>query len=235
LGAALRIPYDRCDSQSRRDAALERRVRQEFGGLTNLELEEELRRFMLIDGFKIGRQPGPLQPTDQAMLILEMQHRGLRVDRAGMVEMAMQFWMGLNYTEAANRVAEIRVENNLRARQNREQEAIQQAALRVDPREFGFTPGARIIVVDLSRIARPDLLQQISATLQRCSICGEVRWHPRKPLIGLNTAMKESEVQYLINSTRLPLEFVWSHVESPWLLVVPSVGIPQQAISAAVK
>jgi hypothetical protein len=235
LGTALKVPWDRCDPQFRRDTPLERRVHQDFGGLTDLELEEELRRFMLIDGFKIGRQPGPLQPTDQAMLILEMQHRGLRVDRAGMVEMAMQFWMGLNYTEAANRVAEIRVENNLRARQNREQEAIQQAALRVDPREFGFTPGARIIVVDLSRIARPDLLQQISATLQRCSICGEVRWHPRKPLIGLNTAMKESEVQYLINSTRLPLEFVWSHVESPWLLVVPSVGIPQQAISAAVK
>ena len=147
----------------------------------------------------------------------------------------MQFWRGINYPEAANRVAEIRVENNLRAHQNREQEAIQQAALRVDPREFGFTPGARIIVVDLSRVGRPDLLQQISAALQRCSICGEVRWHPQKPLIGLNTPMKESDVQYLIKSTRLPLEFVWSHGELPLLLVVPSVGIPQQAISAAAK
>jgi hypothetical protein len=169
------------------------------------------------------------------MLMLEMQHRGLRVDRAGMLEMAMQFWRGINYLDGANRVAEIHVENNLRARQYREQEAIQQAALRVDPREFGFTPGAHIIVVDLSRIGRPDLLQLISTTLQRCSICGEVRWHPQKPLIGLKTAMKESEVQYLINSTRLPLEFVWAHVESPWLLVVPSGGIPQQAISAAAK
>ena len=235
LGAALRIPYDRCDPEFKRDAALERRVRQAFGGLTDLELEDEVRRFMLVEGFKIGRQPGPLTPTDQAMLILEMQHRGLRVDRAGMLEMAMQFWRGINYPEAANRVAEIRVENNLRAHQNQEQEAIQQAALRVDPREFGFTPGARIIVVDLSRIGRPDLLQQISATLQRCSSCGDVRWHPRKPLIGLNTALKESEVQHLINSTRLPLEFVWSHAESPRLLVVPSAEIPRQAMSMAAK
>jgi hypothetical protein len=59
------------------------------------------------------------------MLMLEMQHRGLRVDRAGMLEMAMQFWRGINYPEAANRVAEVRVENNLRAHENREQEAIQ--------------------------------------------------------------------------------------------------------------
>ncbi|QOY88168.1 hypothetical protein [Paludibaculum fermentans] len=235
LGAALKLPVHRIDSQFRRDAALEQRVRQEFGGLTDLELEDELRRFMLVDGFKIGRQPGPLPPADKAMLMLEMQHRGLRVERAGMMEMTMQFWRGLNYQEAANRVAEIRVENNLKARQNREQEAIQQAALRVDPREFGFTPGSRIIVVDLSRIGRPDLLQRISATLQRCSICGEVRWHPQKPLIGLNTAMKESDVQYLMNSTRLPLEFVWSHVDSPRLLVVPASGTPQQGVSAAAK
>ena len=153
LGTALRIPYDRCDAQFHRDAALERRVRQDFGGLTDLELEDELRRFMLVEGFKIGRQQGPLQSTDQAMLMLEMQHRGLRVDRAGMLEMAMQFWRGMNYLDGANRVAEIHVENNLRARQYREQEAIQQAALRVDPREFGFAPGPRIIVVDLSRMA----------------------------------------------------------------------------------
>ena len=235
LGTALKVPYDRCDAPFRRDAALERRVRQDFGGLTDLELEDELRRFMLVEGFKIGRQPGPLQSTDQAMLMLEMQHRDLRVDRAGMLEMAMQFWRGINYLDGANRVAEIHVENNLRARQYREQDAIQQAALRVDPREFGFTPGTHIIVVDLSRIGRPDLLQQISATLQRCSICGEVRWHPQKPLIGLNTAMKESEVQFLINSTRLPLEFIWSHVDAPRLLVVPSAGIPQQATSTAVR
>ena len=232
LGTALRIPYDRCDAQFRRDAALEGRVRQDFGGLTDLELEDEIRRFMLVEGFKIGRQPGPLQSTDQAMLMLEMQHRGLRVDRAGMLEMAMQFWRGINYLDGANRVAEIHVENNLRARQYREQEATQQAELRLDPREFGFPPGAHIKVVDLSRIGRPDLLQQISTTLQRCSVCGEMRWHPQKALIGINTAMKESELQYLINSTGLPLEFVWSHVELPRLLVVPSVGIPQQAISA---
>jgi hypothetical protein len=233
LGAALKVPYDRCDTQFQRDAALEQRVRQQFGSLTNLELEDELRRFMLVEGFKIGRQPGPLQPADQALLILEMQHRGLRVDRSGMLEMAMQFWRGLNFADGANRVAEIRVENSLRARQNREQEAIQEVALRVDAREFGFTPGSRIIVVDLSRISRPDLLLQISGTLQRCSICGEVRWHPQRPLIGLSTAMRESEVQYLIRSTRLPLEFVWSHVGSPRLLVVPAVGTPQQGAAAA--
>lgn len=62
LGAALKLPVHRIDSQFRRDAALEQRVRQEFGGLTDLELEDELRRFMLVDGFKIGRQPGPSLP-----------------------------------------------------------------------------------------------------------------------------------------------------------------------------
>ena len=234
LGTALKVPWDRCDSQFRRNVSLERRVRQDFGALTDLELEDELRRFMLVEGFRIGRQPGPLQATDQAVLVLEMQHRGLRVDRAGMLEMAMQFWRGMNYLDGADRVGDIRVENNLRAHLYREQEAIQQAARRIDPREFGFTPGVHIIVVDLSRIGRPDVLQQISATLQRCSVCGEIRWHPQKALIGVNATMKESEIQYLISSTRLPLEFVWSHVESPWLLVVP-VGTSQQAKSAAIK
>jgi len=235
LGGALRIPYDRSDPQFLRDSALELRVRRDFGGLTNLELEDELRRFMLVDGFNIGRQAGPLPPADQALLKMEMQHRGLRVDRAGMLEMAMQLWRGVDYRQAATRVADIRVENSLAARQNREQEAIQQAALRVDPREFGFSSGAHIMIVDLSRVALPDQLRQISATLQRCSSCGEVRAHPNKPLIGLNTTMKESDLQFLINSIRLPLDFVWSHVESPRLLVVPSVGIPQQRVSAVAK
>lgn len=36
LGAALKLPVHRIDSQFRRDAALEQRVRQEFGGLTDL-------------------------------------------------------------------------------------------------------------------------------------------------------------------------------------------------------
>jgi hypothetical protein len=100
-------------------------------------------------------------------------------------------------------------------------------ALRVDPGEFGFVGGTTIVVVDLSRIGRPDTLKQISTTPQRCGGGGEVRWHPRKPLIGINTAVKESEIQYLINSsTRMPLKCVWSHVQSARVLVVPVIGTP---------
>ena len=62
------------------------------------------------------------------------------------------------------------------------------------------------------------MLKQISATLKMCRNCGEVLWHPMKPLIGINTTLKESEIQYLISSTRFPVEFLWSHVQSPRLL-----------------
>lgn len=112
-GNALRIPYYQCDDNFRPDNALEGRVRQAFGRLTDIQLEQELQRFMLVDGFNIGRQLGPLQPTDHAVLIVEMQHRNLPVDRPGMIELAMQFWRGLNYREGANRMAAIYVENDL--------------------------------------------------------------------------------------------------------------------------
>jgi hypothetical protein len=150
-----------------------------------------------------------------------------------MVELAMQFWrgVGLDYREGAKRMAKIYVDNDRLAAEHAEQEAVQQAALRVDPQEFGFAPGTSIIVIDLSQIRRSVMLKQIGATLQRCRSCGEVRWHRQKPLVAINTAMKESEVQFLISSTRLPLEYVWSHMQSPRLLVVP-VG---QTDSASIR
>jgi hypothetical protein len=200
-----------------------------------MQLEEELQRFMIVDGFAIGRQLGPLQPVDRAVLIVEMQHRKLPVDRTGMVELAMQFWRGINYVDGANRMVEISMKNDLMAGQAAEQEAIQQAALRVDPREFGFAPGVGIVVVDLSRVKSPDMLRQISAIFQNCRSCGEVAWHRQKPLIGINAAMKESEIQYLISSTRIPFEYVWSHVQSPRLLVVPVAGTPQQVAAVSTR
>jgi hypothetical protein len=223
-GVALKLPYFQCDEEFRYDGALEDRVRQDFGKLTNMQLETELQRFMVVAGFHISRQFGPLQPTDRAVLIVEMQHRKLPVDRAGMVELCMQFWrgVGLDYHDGANRMARIYAENDLLAAQRAEQETIQQAELSVDPREFGFAPGTTIIVIDLSRVGRPDALERISATFRRCRNCGEVRWHQQKPLVGINTAMKESEVQFLISSTRFPFDYVWSHVQSPRLLVIPA-------------
>jgi len=229
LGSALKIPYFRCDENFSHDTALEYRVRQDFERLTDAQLTAKLQRFLIVAGFGIGRQ-WPLQPTDRAVLIVEMQHRKLPVDHAGMVELAMQFWrgVGLNYRDGAKRMAKIYVDNDRSAAEQAEQEAVQQAALRVDPREFGFAPGTRIIVVDLSPIRRPDVLKYISATFRHCRNCGEVRWHQQRPLVALNTAMKESEVQSLITSTRLPFEYVWSHVQSPRLLVVP-VGMTDSA------
>jgi len=79
------------------------------------------------------------------------------------------------------------------------------------------------------------MLKLISATFQNCRSCGEVRWHPQRPLVGINTTMKESEIQYLLNGTRFPFEYVWSHVPSPRLLVVPAVGTPPQAAALSIK
>ena len=122
MGNALMIPYFRCDDNLRPDAALEDRVREDFGRLTNAQLEGKIQRFMLVDGFSIGRQ-SPLQPADRALLNVEMQHRRLPADRRGMVELAMQFWRGLEYREAAKRMAGIYVENDLAARIRAEQAA----------------------------------------------------------------------------------------------------------------
>ncbi|MDP9052786.1 MAG: hypothetical protein M3N93_00560, partial [Acidobacteriota bacterium] len=235
MGNALKIPYFQCDQNFRSDTTLESRVRQDFGSLTDMQLEQKLQRFMIVDGSKIGRLLGPLQPADRTLLNAEMQHRKLPVDRNGMVELAMQFWRGIDYFGGANRMEGIYVQNDLVARQRMEAEATQRAALGIDPREFGFAPGINILVIDLSRVKRPDMLKEISATLQKCHTCGEVRWHPQKPIVGINTAMKESEIQYLLNSTRFPFEFVWSHAQSPQVLVVPKLGTSQQTGGISIK
>ena len=104
----------------------------------------------------------------------------------------------------------------------------QEAALAINPSEFGFAPGVSILVVDLSHVKNPEMLKQISATFQDCRRCGEVRWHPQKPLVALNTTMKESEIQFMINSTHFPVEYVWSHIQSPRVLVVPQPSVVGQ-------
>jgi hypothetical protein len=224
MGNALRIPYFQCDNRLGYDTALENQVSQDFSKLTELELEDKLQRFMIVDGFNIGRQPVPLKPADRRVLNDELTKRALTADRRGMVRLAMQFWLSMRYLDGANRMAEINVNNILAKRQREEQETVQRAPLPVDPREFGFAPGTNIVVIDLSRVGRPDVLKQISSVIRSCWSCGEVRWHPQKPLVGIHTTMKEAQIQYLISSTRVPFEYVWSHVQTPRLLIVPVAG-----------
>jgi len=90
LGKALRIPYYRCDEgRFRPDASLESRVQQYFSGLTNMQLEQILQRFMLVEGMNIRRQLARFSPPTRAALIVELEHRKLPVSRDGMLNLAM--------------------------------------------------------------------------------------------------------------------------------------------------
>jgi hypothetical protein len=221
LGNALHIPYDRLSPVFQPDNALESRVRDGSARITQAQLEGYLKRLMIVDGFGLDRRRPELTDTDRALVLFEMRHRNIDArDRAATLDLVMQLWRGLNYQTAAPRVAALLAEDEHAKRERLERLARDQAALAVNPEEFGWSPAARIVVLDLSRIRDVGMQGKIEAVVRKCGGCGEVSHHPSKPLLGIRLSSRPAELQYALDTSSLRLESVWLPSPSPRLLVL---------------
>jgi hypothetical protein len=73
----------------------------------------------------------------------------------------------------------------------------------------------------MSRIANPLVEKQIAASLRTCNVCGDVRMHPQKPLLGVTLLSKTADAGYTISS-RLGVDYVWVNSPTPRMLLVPT-------------
>jgi hypothetical protein len=171
------------------------------------KLAKKPKRFLLVDGFHLDRSRSDLSDVDRAVLLTEMRHRSfIPYNHANLADFTMQMWRSMDYRSAAKRVAALLAESDRHGREQAEQQAREQAALIISPVEFGWPASARIIVLDLSRITESSAQSQIASTIR---IYGDVQPHPTKPLLGILTPVRHSEIQYALSRGSIRLEFVW--------------------------
>ena len=105
LGNALLVPYYRCGSIFAVDSNLDKRVRDTLARLTRADLEQNIKTFMIVDGYTMSGGNG-LTDHDRAVLELEMRHRSFipANDQPSMLEFAFSLWKGLDYINGAKRV-----------------------------------------------------------------------------------------------------------------------------------
>ncbi len=105
LGNALLVPYYRCGSIFAVDSNLDKRVRDTLARLTRADLEQNLKTFMIVDGFAMSGGIG-LSEHDRAVLELEMRHRNFipANDQLSMLQFAFSLWKNLDYVNGAKRV-----------------------------------------------------------------------------------------------------------------------------------
>lgn len=129
LGNALLIPYYRCSPLFAVDTDLDNRLRDALARLTRSELENNIKRFMLVDGYSLSPTNG-VSDHDRAVMEVEMRHRSLIPvnDQQSLIDFAFSLWKNLDYQNGAKRVADSLTELERVTRQRQEEEAAQRAA-----------------------------------------------------------------------------------------------------------
>jgi hypothetical protein len=232
IGNATRVPYHRLSPNFAPDQDLEDRVRDGYSRMTQAELEPHLKRYMLVAGFGLDQRRQELTDLDRAIVLVEMQHRRLDSrDRGGMLELLMQLWRGLDHRAGAKHVAVMLADIDRAGRQAREDEQRQQAEISVSPVEFGWPAPTPIVVLDI-RVKDAATQNAVIAAASRCRGCLEIRQHPSKPLLGVRISSRPSEIQFALDTSSLPIDYVWLKAGAPRLLIVPAVAPPQNGAAA---
>jgi hypothetical protein len=220
-GVAAGVPYYRISPDFLPNPSLEARMRDTYMRMTQPQIEELLKRYMVVDGFGLDRGRPDLSDSDRGAVLVEMRHRDLDSrDRMGWVSLLMQFWAKMDYRAGEQRVRQFLADGDRVGRETAELQAREQESLTVSPVEFGWREDTRMVVVDVSRIAQAADRDSIVSALRTCRDCGEIRPHPKKALFGVSLAPKPEEVQHALRGLRL--EFVWlNNASAPRLLVIP--------------
>jgi hypothetical protein len=224
LGNALLVPYYRCSPMFAADDALDARVHDALSRLTMAEMEQNLKRYLFLDGFFMDMRAPGLTEADRAVVVLEMRRRSLEFgDRKQMVDFAMDLWRKLDFKKASQRVAD---RMTLSAQAQREKAAsvvAEQGELAaISPADFGWPSFVHFVVVDLSRVKEVSIQNQILAAVRSCDGCYDVRAHPKKMVLGVRISSQPFEIQRALRATSLRLNYEWSNSTSPRLLVVPA-------------
>jgi hypothetical protein len=226
LGNALLLPYYRSSPMFGVDEALVGRVQDAFNRLTRAELEQNVKRYLFVDGYAMDVHGPDLTDADRAVVALEMHRRSLDFsDRAALAEFAMQLWKNLDYTEAARRVTGRMAQSAQVQRERIEQAARAEAESIISPAEFGWPPSARIVILDLSHINNVELQRNILAIVRTCDGCEEIRTHPTKACAGVRISSQPAEIQRILRRGSLPLEYVWASAgQQRRLVLVPATA-----------
>jgi len=221
LGNALLVPYDRCSPLFVRDQALDERARDAFSGLTRSGLEQNIKRYLFVQGYPLDKHGPDLTAEDRAIVTHEVHLRSLVFDsREDMVRFAMELWRTLDYHKGAQTVHERIIITRQAAVESIEQAAKRQRELAVGPLEFGWSPLLSIVVLDLSHIQDSHTRDRILAIVR--PHCDEMRLHPTKMLVGLRISVRPFEIQQALRASRLRLGYAWFDAPTPRLVVVPA-------------
>ncbi len=109
LGHALKIPYYRVSPIfAGGDSVLDASVRQLLNRMSRLELEQQVKRFMWIDGFPMIQTTPVMTDADRAVAALFMRQQSLDFsDHTSLVEAAFRLWRTLDFRSGARRVRDL--------------------------------------------------------------------------------------------------------------------------------
>lgn len=105
VGNALEIPYDRLGAPFAPDDRLARRRRDNLGRLTQLELEQEIRRLMFASGAPVNLATEWLTSEDrQAVLMAFLKDNRSSNEHEEWIDFAHELWSKLPFEDAADAV-----------------------------------------------------------------------------------------------------------------------------------
>lgn len=227
IGNALLIPYYRCSSVFSPDQSLDNRVRYALLGLTRTELEQNIKKYLYVDGYPMDMTGPGLTESDRSLVVLEMKRRSLDfTDRSALGQFAFQLWQNLDYLKGAERIDE-RMAQNIQMQKERQLAAkasptVQEVPVKWvnKPLDFKWEGSVRMVVLDMSRIKELGTREKILAAAQKCVGCDEIRTNPDKTIAGIRISSQPSEVQGALRRSRLPLEYLWTDDHPAHLVLV---------------
>ena len=221
LGNALLVPYYRCSEVFSEDQTLDARFRNALLRLTRAELEQSIKRYLYADGYNIDLSGPALTLADRAVVALEMRHRSLEFNDENLVEFAFQLWKNLDFSKAAE-IIDRRLAHTVRAK--REQLAAN-ASSSVAAADTGSRPvhseSARLVVLDLSRVAEIEAREKIIAAARDCAGCDDLRSDPAKTRIAIQISSEPWELQRALRRNPARYEYRWTDISQQRMIVMP--------------
>jgi hypothetical protein len=212
LGNALMVPFYRCDEFFFPDETLDERAREAFSRLTRAELEQNVKRYLFVDGYQTSWPNPSFTDGDRAIAVLEMRRRSLEfADREALVEFAFQLWKEIDYVKAATRVDNVVTRYVHETRQRAEDEAVREAREGISPTKFGWPASAKIVVLDLTNVKAIEVRKKIVAAARACKGCDEIVADASVSIVGIRVSSEASEVQLALRRSGLALRYVWDN------------------------
>jgi hypothetical protein len=230
LGNALLIPYYRCNGMFKPDQALNRRVREAMNRMTPAELEENIKKYLFVDGHdEMDMTSASLSKADRGVVAQEMKRRSLDSnDHDALVEMAFHLWRDLDYVKGAARVDDRLAKTYVLRKEQIEAAKISppapaptpQRSWSNNPRDWGWPDSAFVTVLDLSRIKEVTTRERILAVVGKCDGFQEIKVNADRTIAGIRmSSPKRSELQRVLRQGAFPVDYVWAEGSQPRLIL----------------